>query len=78
MPALILRFIPRWLAVAGLVLGAAGELSFLSLALESLQALLPIVRFGGGVWLITVAFLLPRSRPRRDPSDPRVEPRAEE
>lgn len=77
-PALILRFIPRWLAVAGLVLGAAGELSFLSLALESLQALLPIVRFGGGVWLITVAFLLPRSRPRRDPSDPRVEPRAEE
>ncbi|KKI21429.1 MULTISPECIES: hypothetical protein [unclassified Leucobacter] len=76
-PALILRFVPRWLAILGLVLGVAGELSFLSLALEPLQALLPIVRFGGGVWLIAVAFLLPRARPRRDPSDPRVEHRAE-
>lgn len=76
-PALILRFVPRWLTILGLVLGVAGELSFLSLALEPLQALLPIVRFGGGVWLIAVAFLLPRARPRRDPSDPRVEHRAE-
>jgi hypothetical protein len=59
-PAYILRLMPRWLA-------AAGEVSFLSLVLDPLQALLPVVRFGGGAWLIAAAFLLPRDRPRRDP-----------
>ena len=66
-PAFILRLVPRWLAGVGLVLALAGELSFLSLAIDPLQALLPVVRFGGGLWLIVVAFLLPRSRPRRGP-----------
>ncbi|MDR6868044.1 hypothetical protein J2Y69_002652 [Microbacterium resistens] len=68
-PALILRLIPRWLAIAGLVLAGLGELSFLSLALDPLQALLPVVRFGGGAWLIAAAFLLPASRPKRGPQD---------
>lgn len=77
-PALILRFVPRWLAVVGLALGIAGELSFLSLALDPLQALLPIVRFGGGAWLIAVAYLLPRSRPRRDSGDLQHEHRAKD
>ncbi|OZB81837.1 hypothetical protein [Microbacterium sp. 13-71-7] len=66
-PAYILRLIPRWLALVGLVIAAAGEVSFLSLVLDPLQALLPVVRFGGGAWLIAAAFLLPRDRPRRDP-----------
>lgn len=77
-PALILGFVPRWLAVLGLVLGVAGELSFLSLALEPLQVLLPLVRFGGGAWLIAVAFLLPRSRPKRFPAEARPAPQDEE
>ncbi len=66
-PALILRFVPRWLAWAGLVLAGLGEVSFLSLGVEPLQTLLPIVRFGGGAWLIAIAFLLPHSRPKRGP-----------
>ncbi|MGH1548374.1 hypothetical protein ACRAWB_04005 [Leifsonia poae] len=66
-PAYILRLFPRWLAAIGLVLGALGELSFLSLALDPLQFFLPVVRFGGGVWLIAVGFLLPVSRPKRGP-----------
>ncbi|MGO4681661.1 hypothetical protein [Microbacterium sp. 2MCAF23] len=66
-PAFILRLIPRRLALAGLVLAAVGELSFLSLVIDPLQALLPIVRFGGGAWLIAATFLLPRDRPRRGP-----------
>ena len=66
-PAFILRLVPRWLAGIGLVLALAGELSFLSLAIDPLQALLPVVRFGGGLWLIVTAFLLPRSRPKRGP-----------
>lgn len=66
-PAFILRFLPRWLAVIGLVIGLAGELSFLSLVFDPLQALLPVVRFGGGIWLIAAAFLLPVQRARRAP-----------
>lgn len=66
-PAYILRLMPRWFALVGLVIAAAGELSFLSLVLDPLQLLLPVVRFGGGAWLIAAAFLLPRDRARRDP-----------
>ncbi|MDF9750509.1 hypothetical protein [Arthrobacter sp. ES3-54] len=61
-PALILRFVPRWLAWAGLVIAALAELSFLSMVIEPLQFLLPIGRFGGLLWLVAVGFLLPRSR----------------
>jgi len=61
-PALILRFIPGWLAWTGLVIAALSELSFLSMAVEPLQFLLPIGRFGGLIWLIAVGFLLPQNR----------------
>ncbi|MFH5878734.1 hypothetical protein [Arthrobacter sp. NA-172] len=61
-PALILRFVPRWLAWTGLVIAALSELSFLSMAIEPLQFLLPIGRFGGLVWLVAAGFLLPRNR----------------
>ncbi|MEV7135753.1 hypothetical protein AB0N24_23070, partial [Arthrobacter sp. NPDC093128] len=61
-PALILRFIPRWLAWTGLVIAALSELSFLSMAVEPLQFLLPIGRFGGLLWLVAVGFLLPQNR----------------
>jgi hypothetical protein len=61
-PALILRFVPRWLAWAGLVIAALSELGFLSMALEPLQFLLPLGRFGGLLWLVAVGFLLPQNR----------------
>ncbi|GAA3876772.1 hypothetical protein GCM10022381_19160 [Leifsonia kafniensis] len=61
-PALILRFVPRWLAWVGLVIAALAELSFLSMAIEPLQFLLPIGRFGGLLWLVAVGFLLPHNR----------------
>lgn len=61
-PALILRFVPRWLAWIGLVIAALAELSFLSMAIEPLQFLLPIARFGGLIWLVAVGFLLPQNR----------------
>jgi hypothetical protein len=38
------------------------ELSFVSMAVDPLQFLLPIGRFGGLVWLVAVGFLLPRTR----------------
>lgn len=61
-PAVILRLVPRWLGLVGLVLGALGELSFLSMLWKGLDVLLPIVRFGGLLWLVAVGFLLPRDR----------------
>lgn len=61
-PALILRFMPWWLAWTGLVIAALSELSFLSMAVEPLQFLLPIGRFGGLLWLVAAGFLLPRNR----------------
>jgi hypothetical protein len=69
-PALILHFVPRWLAWAGLVIAALSELSFLSMVIEPLQFLLPVGRFGGLLWLVAVGFLLPQSRAaanRREP-----------
>ncbi len=61
-PAAILGLLPRWLAWTGLVIAALSELSFLSLAIEPLQFLLPIGRFGGMAWLIVAGFLLPVDR----------------
>ncbi|WP_185276015.1 hypothetical protein [Leifsonia shinshuensis] len=61
-PGVILGLFPRWLAWAGLVVAALSELSFLSLAVEPLQFLLPIGRFAGMAWLIAAGFLLPQDR----------------
>jgi hypothetical protein len=61
-PSLILRFMPRWLAWTGLVIAALSELNFLSMAVEPLQVLLPIGRFGGLHWLAAAGVLLPRNR----------------
>jgi len=61
-PALILGLMPRWLAWTGLVIAALSELAYLSMVIEPLVVLLPIGRFGGGIWLIAAGFLLPVSR----------------
>jgi hypothetical protein len=62
-PALVLRLTPRWLAWTGLVIAAACELSFLTMALPPVQVLLPVGRYAGLLWLIAVGFLLPTRRP---------------
>jgi hypothetical protein len=54
--------IPRALAIFGLLIAIAGELSSLSLLTYSVIVLLPITRFGGFIWLIAVAAKLPRAR----------------
>jgi hypothetical protein len=62
-PGLIGRLLPRWLAVAGLVLAAIAELSTLTLLLDGAVFLVPVARFGGLLWLITAAAVLPKRRP---------------
>src|SRR5690606_34024500 len=57
-PALILGFLPRWLAWAGLVLAGLAMIATLAIAIPELSVLLAVVRFPALAWIVTVAFLL--------------------
>jgi hypothetical protein len=61
-PSLLARLLPRWLAVAGLVIAVLAELGILTLLLTDAAFLLPLARFTSLAWLIAVGFLLPRNR----------------
>ncbi|WP_242894761.1 hypothetical protein [Actinomadura litoris] len=63
-PGLLAGLLPRPLAWTGLVLAAVGMLSALTLLASGFSYLLPVVRFGGTVWLVVAAALMPRTRPR--------------
>jgi hypothetical protein len=60
--AAFMKILPKWVVVFGLLLAAAGELSWLHLAFPKLLFLIPLVRFPGFIWLIAVGFLLPKTR----------------
>ncbi len=60
--AAFMKLLPKWVIVFGLVLAVAGELSWLQLAFPKLIFLIPLVRFPGFIWLISVGFMLPKSR----------------
>ncbi|MHA6760205.1 DUF4386 domain-containing protein [Streptacidiphilus sp. PAMC 29251] len=61
---LLAGLLPRVLAWVGLLLAAVGMLASLSLLGTGFQYLLPVVRFGGTVWLVWAAAVLPRTRVR--------------
>jgi hypothetical protein len=61
-PALIGRLLPAWLAWAGLVVAALAVLSTFALITPALYVLLPVGRFGGLLFLLAVAVLLPVAR----------------
>jgi hypothetical protein len=61
-PAAFLKLLPKWIVVLGLVLAAAGELSWFHLISPRLLFLVPLVRFPGFIWLIAVGFALPKIR----------------
>ncbi|MEV0091803.1 DUF4386 domain-containing protein [Streptomyces sp. NPDC050738] len=52
--------LPGAMRVIGLVLGAAGVVSVLSVVIDPLAYALPLVRFGGLLWLVCAAVLLRR------------------
>ncbi|MEU8889461.1 DUF4386 domain-containing protein [Streptomyces sp. NPDC048442] len=56
--------LPKPLARVGCALAAAGMLATLSLLADPFGYALPVVRFGGLIWLVWVAVVLPRSRVR--------------
>jgi hypothetical protein len=59
---LLAGLLSRAVTWSGLVLAAAGMLSTLTLLASGFGYLLPLVRFGGLIWLISTAALLPRTR----------------
>lgn len=63
-PGLLAGLLPRWFALAGLVIAVVSELATLSLLFDAAIPLVPIGRFGGLIWLIAAAVLLPRRRGR--------------
>lgn len=67
-PAAFGRLLPRGLVAAGLVVALVAELSTLALLSEPAAFLLPVGRFGGLVWLIAAAALLPTARRRTTPA----------
>lgn len=56
------RLLPRWLCWTGLAVAAASEAATLSLALPSLNVLIPVGRFAGMAVLAAAAVLLPTRR----------------
>jgi hypothetical protein len=64
-PSLVLGFLPRWLALTGLVIAVIAELTTLVLVWPPLMVLLPIAQIPALVWLIAAGAMLPLQRARR-------------
>jgi hypothetical protein len=72
-PAAMMKLLPRWIVVFGLVLFVCGELSWLNLITPKALFLVPLTRFPGFAWLIAAGFALPNTIERIVPGiDERV------
>ena len=56
------RLLPRWLVAFGMLLAFTGELASLSLVAYPANFFIPITRYLGFIWMISVAVALPRNR----------------
>jgi len=66
-PAAILKLLPKWLIVFGMILAVMGELSWFNLISPKALFLIPLTRFPGFIWMIIVGFKLPiRKKPNLD------------
>ncbi|MGI8678082.1 MAG: DUF4386 domain-containing protein [Jatrophihabitans sp.] len=61
-PSLLKGLMPRPLAITGLVIAAIGMISTATLLSLNLGPTVPVVRFGGLIWLVAVSVLLTRTR----------------
>ncbi|HWD99207.1 MAG TPA: hypothetical protein VG345_09225 [Bryobacteraceae bacterium] len=55
------KLLPKWLALTGVLIAVAGELSWLDILFPRALPLIPLTRFPGFLWLIAAGFWLPRS-----------------
>jgi len=58
--------LPSWLAILGILIAAAGELSWLDILFPKALPLIPLTRFLGFALLIAAGFWLPSQAPRRE------------
>ena len=56
------KLLPRWIAVLGMLVALAGELSSFSLIAYPANFFIPITRFVGFIWMLSVALALAKDR----------------
>jgi len=61
-PSLMMKMLPKWLCIFGIVLAVFGLLSWFDLIFPQALPLIPLTRFPGFIWLICVGFMLPNRR----------------
>jgi hypothetical protein len=57
-----MRLLPRWLVALGMLVALAGELSSISLIAYPANFFIPITRFVGFIWMLSVAVALTKDR----------------
>ena len=57
-----MRLLPRWLVALGMLVALAGELSSISLIAYPANFFIPITRFVGFIWMLSVAVALTKNR----------------
>ena len=57
-----MRLLPRWLVALGMLVALAGELSSISLIAYPANFSIPITRFVGFIWMLSVAVALTKDR----------------
>ena len=62
-----MRLIPQWVVVVGMLLAMTGELSSLSLIAYPANFFIPITRYLGLIWMVSVALALTKNRTLAQP-----------
>ena len=57
-----MRLLPRWLVALGMLIALAGELSSISLIAYPANFFIPITRFVGFIWMLSIAVALTKDR----------------
>jgi len=57
-----MRLLPRWMVVLGMIVAIAGELSSFSLIAFPANFFIPITRYLGVIWMVSVAVALTKNR----------------
>jgi hypothetical protein len=62
-----MRLLPRWMVVLGMLLAITGELSSFSLIAYPANFFIPITRYLGLIWMVSVAVALTKNRTLAQP-----------
>ena len=61
-PSFIMKLLPKWLCIFGIVLAVFGAFSWFDLIFPQALFLIPLTRFPGFIWFICVGFMLPNRK----------------